>query len=155
MKSIAYALGCLVSVGLTAPAIAADVQAQDPASVVSAMQEAGYRAQLTTDDVGDPLIRSSSGGTDFLVLFYNCTDNTDCRTIQFYVGFSEPNSATIQSMNTWNKDNRFGRAYYDDGIARLEMDLDLDDGGVSRALFEDNLEYWALVMSKFEDYVSS
>src|SRR5690606_12630359 len=145
MNSIAYALAGLAALALTTPAVAADVQAQDPGSIVAAMQQAGYRAQLTTDDVGDPLIRSSSGGSDFLVYFYNCTDNTDCRTIQFYVGFSEPNSATIQSMNTWNKDNRFGRAYYDDGIARLEMDLDLDDGGVSRALFEDNLEDWALV----------
>ena len=154
MKSTAYALGGLAALALSSPAVAADVEAQDPATVVVAMQQAGYRAQLTTDDVGDPLIRSSSGGSDFLVYFYNCTDNTDCRTIQFYAGYSEPNTATIQTMNDWNKDNRFGRVYYgDDGIARIEMDLDLDDGGMSQALFEDNLEYWALVMAKFQAFV--
>ena len=156
MKSFAYALGCLAVFGLPTPAFAADVQAQDPASVVAAMQQAGYRAQLSTDDLGDPLIRSSSGGSDFLVYFYNCTDNTDCRTVQFYAGYGQPNTATIETMNAWNTDNRFGRAYLgDDGIARLEMDLDLDDGGLSQALFEDNLEYWALVMSKFEEHVGN
>jgi hypothetical protein len=89
------------------------------------------------------------------VFFYNCTDNTDCRTIQFYVGYNEPNSATHETMNAWNRDNRFGRAYVgDDGIARLEMDIDLDDGGVSQALFEDNLEFWLTVMSRFADHVA-
>jgi hypothetical protein len=154
MGKFAIALAVAAGLGLAAPAIAQDIQAQDPASVVAAMQQAGYRAQLSTDDVGDPLIRSSSSGSDFLVYFYNCTDNTDCRTIQFYAGYSEPNTATIETINEWNENNRFGRAYLgDDGIARIEMDVDLDDGGVSQALFEDNLEYWAIVMSRFEDYV--
>jgi hypothetical protein len=154
MRTIAFSLAAAAGLGLAAPAVAEDVQAQDPASVVAAMQQAGYRAVLGTDDVGDPQIRSATGGSDFLIYFYNCTENTDCRTIQFYAGYSEPNSATLETMNEWNENNRFGRAYLgDDGIARIEMDLDLDDGGVSQALFEDNLEYWAIVMSRFEDYV--
>ena len=33
------------------------------------------------------------------------------------------------------------------------MDVDLDDGGLSRELFIDNLEFWVLVMSRFEDYI--
>ena len=154
MRTIAFALGCAAGLGLAAPAVAADVQAQDPKAVAAAMQQAGYRAQLGTDDVGDPQIRSSTNGSDFIVYFYNCTENADCRTIQFYAGYSPPNSATLESMNEWNENNRFGRAYLgDDGIARIEMDIDLDDGGISQALFEDNLEYWGIVMSKFEDYV--
>lgn len=147
-------LACVAGLGVATPSAAADVQAQDPASVVAALQGAGYKAQLSQDDAGDPLIRSSSGGSDFLVYFYNCTANTDCRTIQFYAGYGEPENATAETMNDWNEKNRFGRAYLgDDGIARLEMDLDLDDGGMSRALFEDNLEYWVLVMSKFEEQI--
>jgi hypothetical protein len=154
MRTIALVLGCAATLGLATPAWAAEVRAQDPKSLVEAMQQAGYKAQLDTDEVGDPMIRSSQSGVDFLVLFYNCTDNTDCRTIQFYVGYSEPNSATPETMNAWNKDNRFGRAYVgDDRIARLEMDVDLDDGGISQALFEDNLEFWVTVMSEFGQYV--
>jgi hypothetical protein len=154
MKTMALVLGCVAGLGVAAPAAAAEVQAQDPQSIVSAMQQAGYRAQLDADDTGDPLIRSAASGSDFLVFFYNCTDNSDCRTIQFYAGYSEPNNATLETMNAWNKDNRFGRAYLgDDGIARIEMDLDLDDGGLSQALFEDNIEFWVAVMTRFEEYV--
>ena len=57
-------------------------------------------------------------------------------------------------MNQWNAENRFGRGYLtDEGSARIEMDVDLDDGGLSRELFIDNLEFWVLVMSRFEDYI--
>ncbi len=155
MRDLTFALACAVGLGLATPAWAEQVQAQDPKSVVTAMQDAGYRALLETDDVGDPMIRSSDGGVDFRIFFYNCTDHTDCRTIQFYVGYSEPTNATLETMNAWNRDNRFGRAYLgDDGIARLEMDVDLDDGGLSQALFEDNLEFWATLMSRFADHIS-
>jgi len=154
MRTFAFSIGCAAGLCLAAPALAADVQAQDPDSVVSAMQMAGYRAQLGTDDSGDPMIRSSAGGSDFLVYFYNCTDNTDCRSVQFYAGYDTPNSATIERMNEWNTGNRFGRAYLGtDGIARIEMDVDLDDGGMSEALFEDNLQFWEAVMAKFETFV--
>jgi hypothetical protein len=154
MRKFAFALGCAAALGFAAPAAAADVQAQDPQSVVGALQQAGYRAQLDQDDTGDPLIRSAASGSDFLIFFYNCTDNADCRTIQFYAGYSEPSGATVETMNVWNRENRFGRAYLgDDGIARIEMDVDLDDGGLSQALFEDNLEFWLAVMANFEEYV--
>jgi len=154
MRRLAFALACAAGLGLAVPAAAAEVQAQNPQTVVAALQQAGYRAQLATDDTGDPMIRSAANGSDFLVFFYNCTGNADCRTVQFYAGYSEPNSATFETMNAWNRDNRFGRAYLgDDGIARIEMDVDLDDGGMSQGLFEDNVEFWVTVMSRFEDYV--
>ena len=33
------------------------------------------------------------------------------------------------------------------------MDVDLEDGGMSPALFEDNVEYWVAAMSKFATFV--
>jgi hypothetical protein len=134
---------------------AAEVQATDPQSVAEALQQAGYRAQLSVDETGDPLILSSESGVTFRVFFYNCTDNTDCRTIQFYVGYSDTD-ATLESVNAWNRDNRFGRAYLgDDGVVRLEMDVDLDDGGMSQALFEDNVEFWVSAMARFAMHFGS
>lgn len=150
MKKIVIGFAGLAGALLATPAVA-QVRAQDIDSVVSAMQEAGYRAQRDTDNVGDPMIRSATGGSDFSVYFYNCTDHEDCRTIQFHAGYSEPEGATLEKMNAWNKDNRFGRAYLDDdGSAHIQMDIDLDDGGLSQALFEDNLEFWNEVMGRFE-----
>ena len=150
MRNIVIGLACIAGAGLAVPA-AAEVRAQDPASVVAALQQAGYRAQLTTDDVDDPMIRSATGGTNFSVFFYNCTDHADCRTIQFHSGYSEPENATLETVNAWNRDNRFGRAYIDEyGAAHLDMDIDLDDGGISQELFEDNIEFWNEVLGRFE-----
>ena len=145
-----------MAVALLPPAAAQaqNVRAQEPETVAEALRQAGYRAQLDTDSGGDPMIRSTSSGSDFLILFYGCTDNADCRTVQFYAGYSEPSNASPEAMNLWNAENRFGRAYVtDEGAARVEMDLDLDDGGLSQALFIDNLEFWVLIMARFEEFI--
>jgi hypothetical protein len=35
----------------------------------------------------------------------------------------------------------------------VEMDVDLDDGGMSEALFIDNLQFWQSVLGKFEEAI--
>lgn len=130
------------------------VRAQDPSSIVRALQGAGYKAELTKDDSGDPMIRSSSSGSNFALFFFGCTKNVDCRTVQFFAGFDREKAPSLSRMNDWNKSKLFGRAYLSDkGVARIEMDLDLDDGGISSKLFEDNLEYWVLLMAQFEKHI--
>ena len=131
------------------------VTAKNPQSVVSALQNAGYKAELTKDGTGDPLIRSSSGGSSFAVFFFGCTKNIDCATIQFFAGYTDK-KPTISLMNDWNSKKRFGRAYVTDtGAARIEMDVDLDDGGLSAKLFEDNVEFWVVTMSAFEKHIGA
>lgn len=146
------ALG-FATLGFSTAAQAQMITAQNPASVANALRTAGYKAELTKDNSGDPLIRSSSGGSNFAVFFYGCTKNVDCRTIQFFAGYTD-RKPTMAKMNEWNTNNRFGRAYMtDSGAARVEMDVDLDDGGISQKLFEDNVEFWVLIMGKFEKFI--
>ena len=42
----------------------------------------------------------------------------------------------------------------DKGAARLEMDVYLDDGGMSRLLFEDNIEFWVSILANFEKHIN-
>jgi Putative bacterial sensory transduction regulator len=138
----------------TGTANAQMVRAQDPSSVASALQGMGYKAEMTKDDSGDPLIKSSSSGSNFAIFFFGCTKNTDCRTIQFFAGYSDK-KPTLARINEWNMNKRFGRAYIStSGSARVEMDVDLDDGGVSTKLFEDNVEFWVLLMGQFEKHIA-
>jgi hypothetical protein len=130
------------------------VRAQDPASVVKALQENGYTATLGVDGVGDPMVTSASNGTNFQVFFYNCTNHLQCATVQFHSGYHLANNPNAEQMNDWNREQRFGRAYLDkerDPI--LEMDVDLDDGGVAPLLFIDNVEFWTSVLGKFETQI--
>ncbi len=130
------------------------VRAQDPESVASALRGMGYKAEMTKDDSGDPLIKSSSSGSTFAIFFFGCTKNTDCRTIQFFAGYTDK-KPSLERINEWNSNKRFGRAYTSKtGAARVEMDVDLDDGGLSTKLFEDNVEFWVLLMSQFEKHIA-
>jgi len=135
-------------------AMADEVRSDDPSSLVRAMQAGGYRAELTKDNSGDPMIKSSASGSDFAILFYGCKSNRNCTTIQFFAGFKDPDNGSLSALNKWNNDNRFGRAYQSDsGSARIEYDLDLDVGGMSQALFRDNLDVFASLMDRYRKYV--
>lgn len=151
-------MGRILALALTAAATfviggvaeARNVTAKDPSSVVGAMKKAGYPAELTKDDAGDPMINSRAEGTDFNVHFYGCEENRNCKRIQFLYTISDPQNGSMKTLNDWNAENYFGRAYRnEEGITRLEMDVDLDDGGMSDALFVDNIEWWASIMDDF------
>jgi hypothetical protein len=148
-------LGALwLAAGLGAPAEAQMVSAKDPQSVVKVLQKEGYSAKLEADEGGEPMISSGYSGSNFRIFFYNCTNKKDCATVQFYSGYTLDKPLTLDKINAWNRGQRFGRAYLNDkGEPAIEMDLDLDDGGISPALFADNLEYWVSVMGAFEKHI--
>ena len=144
-----------VAIGLLAasPALAQQVTAKDPESIARALVASGYRAEMKKDGEGDPMIMSASSGTKFGVFFYNCTNHANCATVQFHAGFdTDPGKApSLEKINAWNRTQRFGRAYLDnEGDPVIEMDIDLDDGGMSQPLFLDNLEFWVSVLAQFE-----
>ncbi|HEX6740819.1 MAG TPA: YbjN domain-containing protein [Sphingomicrobium sp.] len=145
----------LLALASTAAAANAQlVRAQDPQSLVKALQGGGYSAQLTTDDTGDPMIRSAAGGTNFQVLFYNCTNHRECATVQFHVGYDLKTAPSLESINEWNRSQRFGSAHLDkENDPILEMDVDLDDGGLSQMLFIDNVEFWTSALGRFEKHI--
>ena len=142
----------MLALAAAAPAAKPEmVRAQDPQSLVRALQNGGYQAQLGTDKVGDPMITSGASGTTFQIFFYNCANHTQCATVQFHSGYHLTAPVTLDAMNQWNTSQRFGRAHLDkENDPILEMDVDLDDGGLSPALFIDNMEFWTSVLGNFE-----
>jgi hypothetical protein len=147
--TIAIAAGALAM-----PAQAQMVSAGKPDTLVKALQGAGYSAKLDKDSSGDPMIVSAVNGHPFRVIFYGCKANRDCATITFAAGFDKKSATSLASINDWNRKNRFGRAYLDDeGDPILGMDVDLDDGGLSSALFTDNLEFWTAVTGAFQRHI--
>ena len=137
-----------------APAQAQMVRAQNPDSLVQALQQAGYAAKLGTDKVGDPMITSGVSGTTFQIFFYNCSDHKACATVQFHSAYDLENPVSLETLNEWNRAKRFGRGFLDkENDPVLEMDVDLDDGGLSAALFIDNVEFWATILGEFEQRI--
>ena len=148
VASAGLAVGLMVAMPAQAQMITANA-----ASIAGVLRAKGLTVEVTTDKDGDPRLTTSDGGIKFEVWFYGCTAHKNCTSAQFYAGFTDTKMDALK-LNDWNRSHRFGRAYIDsDGDPAVEMDIDLDDGGMPRPLFEDNLEFWATTMTAFEKFV--
>lgn len=136
-----------------APSVAQNVTA-DPDRIASILQKEGYQAKRVSADK-EPRIETAMAGYNTSIYFFGCDDNgRACKTVQFYAGFNPKQSPTLQAMNDYARENRFGRIYLDkEGDPIIEMDVDLEVGGMSEALFIDNLAYWESILGRFGSFV--
>lgn len=153
-RRLVLVLGTVVLLALTDVVQAQTVHAGDPQSIVAALQSAGYKAELTKDDSGDPLVSSASSGTEFSVYFFGCEKGRDCTSVQFYAGYKTDKPLPFELINEWNASKRFAKVYISKtGGGRIELDVNLDPGGISRALFVDTLDVWVRAMAAFETHI--
>jgi Putative bacterial sensory transduction regulator len=143
-----------------APAMAVDKEpcgtglicASNPATVVSALQEAGYKAKLAKDDGGDPMISSSAAGYDFDIFFYGCKENKQCDSLQMRVSFGKDGANTPDLANKWNKGKRFSQAYIDDK-GRFVTDYDVSTiGGLTKVNFADVIDWWSVSLGNLKTF---
>ncbi|MBB3980567.1 hypothetical protein GGR44_000198 [Sphingobium fontiphilum] len=126
--------------------------ASAPQSVADAMMVAGYRAKMSTDDLGDPKISSAAAGYDFSIFFYGCKEHVRCDSLQFNITFTDDGKNTIALANDWNKKKWFAQmALLDD--KRLEVRYDLATiGGVNQANFADVMAWWETTLGGLNAY---
>jgi len=138
----------------TLPAAAQIINVRDPEQVAAMLRKEGYQAKVDPKKEGeDPVITSSASGSTFGLYFYNCEAGKNCQSVQFYAGFQEP-KMDLAGVNAWNRDKRFGRAYLDkDGDVAIEMDLNIEPGGIPRELFVDSLDIWSRLVGEFRTRV--
>jgi hypothetical protein len=140
--------------GLTAGASAQTlVSAEDPSEIVSLIQELGFQAKLEKDNVGDPVIRSSSSGVEFSIYFYDCSNNKRCQSLHFTAGYDLVEGSSLEAMQQWNADKRFASAYLDDeNDPFLQMDVNTE-GGITQENFEKSFELWQSLKGEFEEFI--
>lgn len=114
------------------------------------LQDAGYRAEIKTED-GKRNIYSGSDGHNFHVSMYDCNDKNVCGSLQFWVGFDTKGAFNPSQINQWNRKNRWVRAYVDDvNDPWLEMDVDLTPGGSYENL-NDEFAIWRSALKRFHE----
>lgn len=152
MKSLLIPVAFALS--LTGQAAMAQVAA-DPDVIQAFLQGYGLQVTQSTDDVGDPLLESRIEGTYFQVYFYGCDDNGHaCTSVQFAAGFDKPEALSLTTVNTWNQETRFARAYLDDeGDPHLEYDVNLAVDGVGGKNFDDSIDIWRTVLADFRQTI--
>jgi len=140
----------------SAGAIADALLASDPGAFIAFLDKRGSAPELTTDQVGDPMIVFTEEGEAEYLLFYDCTDNADCLAVQFYAGYQLDNDVQLDVLNAWNGGltRRFTRAFVaDDGSVNLEMDIATSRDGISQRDFRDLLGLWLGRRSEFESQI--
>ena len=92
------------------------VRASDPAGMVATLRGAGYEAELSKDDSGDPLIKIKLAGYNTNIFFYGChSDRHDgCQSIQFAVGFDHKQGLSAEEAIKLSGQYRFMSLQLDD-----------------------------------------
>lgn len=131
------------------------LSAGDPPRIAAFLREIGYRANLTKDSDGDPLIETAMSGYNVKIFFMNCKSGASCEDIQFFVGIATRNKLGLAQVNDFNSRKRFMRLYLDkDRDPLMELDLSMIGPGVSAAAFRDTVQVFERLISDLDKLIS-
>lgn len=136
----------------TASAAPRLLEATRPEELAEVIRSLGYRADMDRSNTGNPMIISNAEGFNFVLFFYYCQDNTDCRAVQYSVTFTMNTPPPLGTINDWNLDRIVGQARRTDNGAGLTYFINLD-GGVSRENFIDTFEDWRIALRDFARHI--
>lgn len=153
MKRTLIAAALIIGLGSTANAQEM-ISASKALEIVVAIRDMGYRALLEKDSFGDPMITSKASGLNYIIVFHECTDNKDCRSIQLSASFTLLEPTTADVMNEWNNTKRYGRAYLDeDNDPTISFDINMSGAGISKEAFNNSLDIWESLLSDFKGHI--
>ena len=151
-RRLASAVSAVV-LGFAGMANAANVTSINPQSIVLALQNGGYKADLSKTDDGDPIIETASDGNTVYIVMSDCEDHKSCTTTEF-VGIWDCSAAVEKcrqiALSTNAEESPVHVIMSDDGkTATTYSYLIYDDVGISGALFLKNLTTFSYYNSKF------
>jgi hypothetical protein len=113
----------------------------------------GYgSATLERQPGGTHRIAGNIEGVPYSVFFMNCDAPDLCQDLNFYAAFAGI-KPTMDAVNAWNRDKRFGNAYLDSDLdAVIEFDINLEHG-VSRDNLDAAFSLWSVLLGQYTDYV--
>jgi hypothetical protein len=117
----------------------------------------GYQAQVQPDPTtpGDQIVSTQTDGIKVDIYLYDCSGAGDarrCTSMQYAVGWPPKSGYNLERINSWNRSNRYIKAYLTTkGGLFGEYDLDLSPGG-SFEMLSDSLQNWRSVVVDFDKY---
>lgn len=127
------------------------IDGSDPRAILEIARGYGSAA-LETLSNGDPNIIGRIDGIGYAVHFLNCSNGSDCSSLNFYTAFADV-KPTPDQINAWNATKRYGRAYLDRDLdAAVEMDVTIEFG-VTRANLDANFAIWRLVLTQYMAHI--
>ncbi len=108
------------------------------AVVMQQLRAMGYQAELSTGSDGDPRIITTVDGYRWGIFFYGCakagaSEQRSCLSLQFYSSYTLQQPVSSFTMNKFNAENRYIRAFTgqtnEGPAARISMDVMFADTG--------------------------
>ena len=129
------------------------VGAHDPASLVSAMEMGGYKAELEVDSSGDPVIQTEFSGMPSSIVFYGCNEeHIECDSLMFITGFDRETQWDVASAIKINEDVRFASVWLDDeGDPWISWDMVTGRNGVPVSTFSTAMRMYADTVDRVAD----
>lgn len=124
------------------------------------LTQSGYPAKVKPDPTtpGDQIVSTATDGVDVDIYLYDCSGDGDarrCTSMQYATGSPAKPNYTLEKVNSWNRGNRYIRAYLTtSGSLYGEYDLDVSPGGTYEML-NDCLQNWRSVVVDFAKYFNS
>jgi hypothetical protein len=137
-----------VLVGLAAPVLGEESSTGDTVERISAsviaheLEAMSFTAKIDQDDTGDPRVTTKVDGFEWSIYFYDCASGVlaerGCASYQFYTGYIVPASFPLTTINKWNTEKRYAKAYSyvqrdHSNNARIELDVLLAGTGADPA----------------------
>lgn len=116
------------------------------------LRKMGHPARLYRDKKGKPRIESRLEGKTFRIGFYSCSKAAvpRCQSIQLYSGYRMRSPVSYATLNSWNSERRYARAYRQPDNPRLVfLELDVPFQGVSDMTFRKQLDMFRRLNALF------
>ncbi len=124
-----------------------------PEQVATALQGAGYKAEIKTYKDGERYINSGVNGQGFSVDFYNC-EAGKCIALQFNSWWKAEPIFTQALANEWNDSRRFLRVSLDkEGNLREWLDFSVA-GKLTKENFADVVDWYAAMDSELSKFLT-
>ena len=154
MRNLAAAM--VLAAGLAGQASAQTgtpmVGAHDPESVVAALKNAGYKAELGTDNNGDPKITSEFASMVSYIYFYGCHEAKDCTSLMFTTGFDSETPWKPEDALAINENIRFASTWLDkDGDPWISWDVVTGLDGIPAGAFTYGVRKYEISVDEVAD----
>lgn len=122
------------------------------AEMIDYLKTKGMTATEQRDGNNRRILKTNLEGVNFDVYFFDCDDKDDrCSSIQFAAGWSLVNAVDEPTLNSWNKDKRWMRAYLsgDDSMS-LYGEMDIIVGESSSQTLDSYVATWKVALPQFK-----
>ena len=153
MKPVLLAAAFVGAAVFSTATSAAEVTARDPKSVLTALADLGFKAELKTGTDGASSISLTIDGSPSSITFYNCDDDeTNCETLLFAYGMNFDDGVAVEKANEWNATTIHGFVFTDDEADPWLNMVVMTGAGISSELFGDYMSIWRARIGAVRDF---